>query len=127
MTRANFLIDSESNLKAALSGFTADKNTSADRGVTASGEGSVIEIDVGGNKMTLDHDPIPALKWQRMEMEFNVAPGALPKSVKPGDRVKFDMKAGKPGEFIITRVEPAVAAKPASPAPTAPKADDHKH
>jgi Cu(I)/Ag(I) efflux system membrane fusion protein len=127
VTRANFLIDSESNLKAALSGFTADKNTSAGGGVTASGEGSVVEIDVAGSKMTLDHDPIPALKWQRMEMEFNVAPGALPKSVKPGDRVKFDMKAGQPGEFIITRVEPA-AAKPAVPAPAAaPKADAHKH
>jgi Cu(I)/Ag(I) efflux system membrane fusion protein len=60
VTRANFLIDSESNLKAALSGFAADKNASGG-GPTASGEGSVVEIDVGGNRITLDHDPIPAL------------------------------------------------------------------
>jgi Cu(I)/Ag(I) efflux system membrane fusion protein len=127
VTRANFLIDSESNLKAALSGFNADKNTSAG-GSTASGEGSVVEIDVAGGKVTLDHDPIPALKWPRMEMEFSIAPGALPKTVKPGDRVKFDMKAGKPGEFVITRVEPAPGAKPAASAPPpAPKADAHKH
>jgi Cu(I)/Ag(I) efflux system membrane fusion protein len=128
VTRANFLIDSESNLRAALSGFNADKNASAGGGTTASGEGSVVEIDVAGNKMTLDHDPIPALKWPRMEMEFGVAAGALPKTLKPGDRVKFDMQVGKPGEFIITRVEPVAGAKPAASAPpAAPKADAHKH
>jgi Cu(I)/Ag(I) efflux system membrane fusion protein len=119
VTRANFLIDSESNLKAALSGFRADKDASAGGGQVASGEGSVVEIDVAGNKVTLDHDPIPALKWNRMEMEFGVAPGALPKTLKPGDRVKFDMKPGKPGEYVITRIEPVAGGKPApAPAPT---------
>ncbi len=47
-----------------------------------------------------------------MEMEFGVAPGALPKNLKPGDRVKFEMKAGKPGEFVITKIEPIAAPKP---------------
>jgi Cu(I)/Ag(I) efflux system membrane fusion protein len=125
VTRANFLIDSESNLKAALSGFAADKNASAG-GPTASGEGSVVEIDVGGNRITLDHDPIPALKWQRMEMEFGLAPGVLPKTLKPGDRVEFDMKPGQPGEYVITRIEPMAQPKPVTK-PAAPKADAHKH
>jgi Cu(I)/Ag(I) efflux system membrane fusion protein len=128
VTRANFLIDSESNLRAALSGFNAEKNTAAGGAATASGQGSVVEIDIGGNRVTLDHDPIPALKWPKMEMEFDVAAGALPKSIKPGDRVKFDMKAGKPGEFLITRIEPVAGAKPAaSSLPAPPKADAHKH
>ena len=129
VTRANFLIDSESNLKAALSGFNAERNANAGGGAAASGEGAVVEIDVAGNKITLDHDPIPALKWNRMEMEFSVAPGALPKTVKPGDRVKFDMTAGKPGEYVITKIEPVAGGKPASAAPPAPpaNADAHKH
>jgi Cu(I)/Ag(I) efflux system membrane fusion protein len=133
VTRANFLIDSESNLKAALSGFTAEKNASpGGGGPTVSGEGSVVEIDVTGNKVTLDHDPIPALKWGRMEMEFGAAPGVLPKTLKPGDRVKFDMRAGKPGEYVITRVEPIARGKavpaPASVPPAAPaKPEAHKH
>ena len=106
VTRANFLIDSESNLKAALGGFDADKNTLAAGGVaTAAGEGSVVEVDVGANRLRLDHDPIPALKWPRMEMEFAVTPGALPKSLKPGERVKFELQSGKPGEFVINRLE----------------------
>jgi Cu/Ag efflux protein CusF len=120
VTRANFLIDSESNLKAALSGFNAEKNANAGGGAGASGEGSVVEIDVAGNKVTLDHDPIPALKWSRMEMEFGVAPGALPKTLKPGDRVRFDMKPGKPGEYVITKIEPVASV-------AAPKAEAHKH
>jgi Cu(I)/Ag(I) efflux system membrane fusion protein len=127
VTRANFLIDSESNLKAALSGFNAEKNTSGG-GTAASGEGSVVEIDVGGGKVTLDHDPIPALKWPRMEMEFGVAPGALPKTLKPGDRVRFDMKPGKPGEYVITRIEPVAAGRPAASTPPAgPAPEVHKH
>jgi Cu/Ag efflux protein CusF len=127
VTRANFLIDSESNLKAALSGFNAEKNAGAG-GAAISAEGNVVEIDVAGNRMTLDHDPIPQLKWQRMEMEFDVAPGAAPKNLKPGDRVKFTMRAGKPGEYIINRIEPAAAAKRgAGPPPAASKADANKH
>jgi len=126
VTRANFLIDSESNLKAALSGFDADSKASAGGpATTASGEGSVVEVDVGGSKVLLDHDPIAALKWPRMEMEFAVAPGALPKNLKPGDRVKFDMKSGKPGEFVITRIE--IAGKAAASAPAAGRPDAHKH
>jgi RND family efflux transporter MFP subunit len=125
VTRANFLIDSESNLKAALGGFSADKNTVAG-GSAASGEGAVIEIDVAGNKVTLDHDPIPALKWPRMEMEFGLEAGAAPKSIKPGDRVRFEMKAGKPGEFVITKMERVGESKPAATAAPVPPAT-HKH
>jgi len=132
VTRANFLIDSESNLRAALSGFSADKNASPDAAggasTTANGEGAVVVIDVADNKVTLDHDPIPSLKWPRMEMEFALAPGVLPKNVKPGDRVKFEMKAGKPGEFLITKIEPIAGPKPITPAPSAaPKAETHKN
>jgi len=122
VTRANFLIDSESNLKAALGGFAADKNTSAFS--VTSGEGSVVAIDVAGNKVTLDHDPIPSLKWPRMEMEFALAPEAAPKSLRPGDRVRFEMKAGKPGEFVITKVEKLAA--PSSVSGPA-RAVEHKH
>jgi Cu(I)/Ag(I) efflux system membrane fusion protein len=133
VTRANFLIDSESNLKAALSGFSADKNASGSGAAgAASGEGAVVEIDVAGNKITLDHDPIPALKWSRMEMEFRLEPRALPKNLKPGDRVRFDMKPDKPGEYVITKIEAIGAPKPVTVAPvpspaSAVKPEAHKN
>jgi hypothetical protein len=74
-----------------------------------------------------------------MEMEFSVDKGALPKGLKPGDRVKFEMKAGKPGDFVITKIEPVAGLKPVTgpkpvagpkpvtPALPAPKAEEHKH
>ena len=133
VTRANFLIDSESNLKAALSGFNADKSMSGGGPAgTASGVGSVVEIDVAGSRITLNHDPIPALKWSAMEMQFGVAPGALPKNLKPGDRVKFDVKAGQPGEYVITKLEGIAAPKPVTSATipssaSSPKPEAHKH
>jgi len=128
VTRANFLIDSESNLKAALSGFDAEKRTSGGgAGTRTSGEGSVVEIDVAANRILLDHDPIPALKWPRMEMEFGLAPGTLPKNLKPGDRVKFDMQAGKPGEFVITKIESVAQPRPITPATPQPKAEARKN
>jgi len=129
VTRANFLIDSESNLKAALSGFSADQNASGSAAGTARGEGSVVEIDLAANRITLDHDPIPALKWPRMEMEFALAAGALPKNLRPGDRVRFDMRAGQPGEYVITKIESLDAAKPAKAGPTSstPAAPQAKH
>jgi Cu(I)/Ag(I) efflux system membrane fusion protein len=130
VTRANFLIDSESNLKSALAGFSSDKNASG-TAPGASGEGAVVEIDVAGNRITLDHEPIAALKWPKMEMEFALAPGALPKGLKPGDRVRFDMIAGKPGEFVVTKIEPIAATRPTGAAPAAapatPAPAGHKH
>jgi membrane fusion protein, copper/silver efflux system len=134
VTRANFLIDSESNLRAALAGFAADKGASA-QAIDApamsanAAEGTLVEINLSDNVLLLDHDPIPSLNWPRMEMEFSLGKGVSPKGLKPGDRVRFDMTSGKPGEFIVTKIEPLAAApKPVKKAdPTAPRPDAHKH
>jgi hypothetical protein len=62
-----------------------------------------------------------------MEMEFGLAPGTLPKNLKPGDRVKFDMQAGKPGEFVITKIESIAQPRPITPATPQPKAEARKN
>jgi RND family efflux transporter MFP subunit len=131
VTRATFLIDSESNLRAALAGFSAEKNTSSGAAGTAamnaSGEGVLKEVDVSGSTVLLDHDPIPSLKWPRMEMEFTLGAGVSARGLKPGDRVRFDMRSAKPGEFEITRMEPVQGAAAAGAPPPAPPANSHKH
>jgi RND family efflux transporter MFP subunit len=116
VTRANFLIDAESNLKAALGGMNASSNTA---GVGHSAVGVLDEVDAKGATMTITHDPVPSLKWPRMTMEFVPANAAIAKAVRPGSPIRFEFVERKPGEWVVTKIEPATgttATKPARPA-----------
>jgi Cu/Ag efflux protein CusF len=42
-----------------------------------------------------------------MVMDFRLADQALAEKVKAGDKVKFKMKAGDKGAYVITAIEPA--------------------
>lgn len=121
---ANFLIDAESNLKAALSTFGSDGGKpeaarSPQAGATPvhKGQGTVEDIDAGAGTVTITHGPIPDLKWPAMTMEFQVSDKALLKSVKPGQSVAIDIVQRNPGEFVITRITPAAAQQTAPGAP----------
>jgi Cu(I)/Ag(I) efflux system membrane fusion protein len=92
-------------------------------------QGVVLEIEA--DSITLDHQPVPALKWPGMEMPFKLADKKLVKGLKPGQTVDFRF-VQKGDDWMITRITPrttpapAPAAKPAaSPKPTAPPADPH--
>jgi Cu(I)/Ag(I) efflux system periplasmic protein CusF len=61
----------------------------ADAAKTAQGSGTVTAVDAG--TITVDHGAIPEANWPAMTMAFKAAP-ALTQSVKPGDKVAFDLK-----------------------------------
>lgn len=116
VTSANFLIDSESNLKAALGTFgTAEQKPSTPQGAPAAagethkGDGTVRNMDLKTGSINIEHGPIASLKWPAMTMEFKVKDKALVKGVKPGDSVEFELVQQGPGEFLITRITPATA------------------
>jgi Cu(I)/Ag(I) efflux system membrane fusion protein len=74
-------------------------------------------------EITLEHEPVPALKWPGMEMPFKLADPKLARGVKPGQKVDFRF-VQRGDDWVITRITPAqpatAPAKPAStPAPTA--------
>jgi Cu(I)/Ag(I) efflux system membrane fusion protein len=129
---ANFLIDSESNLKAALGSFgtsskpikqEADTGSKPGAATVHKGQGTLDEIDAKTGAVTVTHGPIPSLKWPAMTMEFQVSDKALLKNVKPGQSVAIDIVQQGPAEFVITRITPAVA----PPVPGVPAgAADHK-
>ena len=113
---ANFLIDAESNLKAALSGFGADGAAAAEPArATASapqthhGEGRVEAVDAAQGSATLTHGPIASLKWPGMTMDFKVKDAALLRSLKPGQNVAFDMVGEADGDWVIVRAQPATS------------------
>ncbi|KON81323.1 efflux RND transporter periplasmic adaptor subunit [Azoarcus sp. PA01] len=117
VTSANFLIDSESQLKAALSNLT-DAPPAADTAPeTYEAEGTFDAVDPATNTVTLTHGDIPALQWPAMTMDFAVASPDLVAGLAPGTPVRFEFEQGEPGEFVVTRIEKAsqgAAGKPAA-------------
>lgn len=102
-------------LIALLSGgptLAADPHTGhgaapATAAATIPATGTVKGVDVAKGKLVIDHDPIPALNWPRMTMDFQLVDKALTSTVKAGDKVKFTMTKDDKGAYVITAIEPA--------------------
>ena len=107
VTSGQFLIDSESSLKASLARMTGGdekpKAMKAAKGKVGMkmimGTGVVRHVLKDG-RIKLTHDPIKALGWPSMTMNFNVVKGVQVKGLKPGDKVEFHLKKGKSGYDI---------------------------
>ncbi len=99
VVRANFLIDAESNLKAALQAF----------GQAAAqlhrGDGKVQAIDAKGGTIEIDHGPIATLQWPAMRMEFRVKDPSMLRGLKPGQAVEFELSQDQ----VIQRIAPAAS------------------
>jgi RND family efflux transporter MFP subunit len=124
---ANFLIDAESNLKAAVGGFghanhgaaapSKDNASVPANAVGHKAEGTVVAADAKAGTVSISHGAIASLKWPAMTMEFKVANNALLKDVKPGAAVAFEFVERQKGEWVITSVTPG--AKQGADAPAA--------
>jgi len=108
---ANFLIDAESNLRAALATFTAGKDGAAAPRYTA--DGTLDAIDLAAGTVSITHGEIRALKWPPMTMDFNLASPEVAKNIAPGTPIRFEFEQRAPGEFAVTRIEPAAPVAPA--------------
>jgi Cu(I)/Ag(I) efflux system membrane fusion protein len=136
VVKANFLIDAESNLKAALNGFdrssqdlvpgearerrqivpgssgtvpTVPLPPSPFSPMSHSGEGVIEAIDVANTTVTLAHGPIASLSWPAMVMDFKVRDPALLRTVKPGQEIVFEITEASLGEYVIVRIQTPVA------------------
>src|SRR5450830_1819456 len=100
---ANFLIDAESNLKAAVGGFGEASAPAAPAAPAASiagghqAEGTVDGVDLKEGTVSLSHGPVASLKWPAMTMEFKAANASLLKDVKPGARIAIEFVERQPG------------------------------
>jgi Cu(I)/Ag(I) efflux system membrane fusion protein len=110
---ANFLIDSESNLRSALNAFGSQDAKPGARAaaVVHRGVGRIEAVDLAQASATLAHGPIASLKWPGMTMDFKVKDPALLRTLKPGQSLGFEFVAAAGGDYTIVRVQPA-AAKP---------------
>ncbi len=102
-----FLVDSEANLKSALSKFSDPGKQAA--APLHSGTGRVEQV--APDVMTLSHDPIPELKWGRMTMDFIKPKPDSFSQFKPGDRIRFSFRETYEG-YLLESVEPAAEQRP---------------
>ena len=119
---ANFLIDAESNLKAAVGGFGQAPSGSQPAGQAAANpssadhkaEGKLDAIDAKAGTVTIAHGPVASLKWPAMTMDFTLANSGLLGNLKPGATVAFSFIERKPGEWVIVKIDGTGSARPAA-------------
>jgi Cu(I)/Ag(I) efflux system membrane fusion protein len=113
VTSANFLLDSESNLKAALSGMSEAAAQSATpavpvrqehKSVGHQAQGTLDSINADGT-VSITHGPIKSLGWPGMTMDFALAYPSMAAGIKPGSAISFEIVERTPGEWIITRLQ----------------------
>lgn len=98
---ANFLIDSESQLRAALSNMA---EAAAPLPIHEA-EGRFEAFDAELGSVTLTHGEIPALKWPEMTMDFGLASPDLVRGLAPGAPIRFRFEERGPGDYVVTRIE----------------------
>lgn len=114
---ANFLIDAESNLKAALGGIghahpggTLDAaEDSKPAAVGYQTEGSLNALNADGT-VNVTHSQIKMLGWPGMTMDLALANPSLVTGIQPGTAITFEIVERKPGEWVITRLQAKAAA-----------------
>jgi Cu(I)/Ag(I) efflux system protein CusF len=65
--------------------------------------GTVNSVDAAGRTLNVTHDPIKALGWPKMKMQFTVDAGVDLSTVKAGDKVGFTLK-GTGDDYTISEV-----------------------
>ena len=115
---ANFLIDAESNLKAALSGLDGHVGSTPASGQKQPGTSQQQDTTVVGHRVqgtlnavnadgtaSITHGPVETLNWPGMTMDFALANSALMADIEPGTAISFEIVERKPGEWVITKVQ----------------------
>lgn len=105
-----FLIDSEASLKSILPKLSAGApmNTTSAAPPAYQGKGRVESVSKEG--ITFSHEPIPALGWGAMTMEFSKAAPSDFADIKPGQQAEFRFHQTD-GGYVLEDVRPA-GAKP---------------
>ena len=67
--------------------------------------GVVKKVDAAKGTVTLAHDPIKSLKWPAMTMDFRVRDKASLATLKPDQKVEFELIEENKGSYVISRIK----------------------
>lgn len=83
------------------------KTNSADQGATQSpsGSGLIIEIGRASRILKLKHQPIEALGWPAMTMNFDVAEDVAIDQLEKGQTIHFELSKGAGAGYVITSIQ----------------------
>lgn len=105
VTSAQFLIDSESNLKAGLSRMGSDAVTNDMQTKQETiGMGVIQSVDISNREITLEHQPIPALEMPAMKMTLKVAKDVDLHSLKSGDEIHFVIVKQDEQSYLVIKI-----------------------
>jgi Cu(I)/Ag(I) efflux system periplasmic protein CusF len=80
-----------------------DKQAKKAAAQTHAVNGTVKSVNAEKGTVTIDHDPVPSMKWPRMTMAFKPQDKKLLQTLKPGQKIDFDFEQrGK--DYVITRI-----------------------
>ncbi|MBW2240805.1 MAG: copper-binding protein [Deltaproteobacteria bacterium] len=65
------------------------------------GAGTVNSIAADERKINITHDPIPALGWPEMTMDFQLADAVTLEGIEPGQKVEFRLRKRADGAYVI--------------------------
>lgn len=78
-----------------------------DDGSHAHATGTVNSVDAAQHKVNVSHQPISALGWPAMTMDFAVAPSVDLSRIKHGTQINFSLEKGKGGMYEVDTLQPA--------------------
>jgi Cu(I)/Ag(I) efflux system membrane fusion protein len=86
--------------------FAATFAVSATAGEPISATGKVNAIMPAERKVNITHDPIPALGWPGMTMDFRLADSVSLEGVEAGSEVVFQLRKAADGAYEIEALSP---------------------
>ncbi len=101
VTSAQFLLDSESSVRASIKRLTAPPKPEIWT------EGVINTVEADSRILNVTHEPIPELNWPTMTMDFPTAKGVKLDALKPESRMRFRISEGEDGRYQIDAFEPA--------------------
>ncbi|UZE95320.1 efflux RND transporter periplasmic adaptor subunit [Alkalimarinus alittae] len=110
VTSAQFLIDSESNIDAEIARMESREIIQHEQSESASNlfkaTGKIEDVMADMAMLTITHDPIKALDWPTMRMDFEVADDIDVNAFEAGQLIEFELKKQGDWDYLITTIKP---------------------
>ena len=100
-TSAQFLLDSESSVRASL------QRLSKPAAPEIWTKGVINTVEADSRTLNVTHEPIPELSWPTMTMDFPVAEGVKLDGLKSNDKARFRIREGEDGRYVIDAIRPS--------------------